>query len=74
MGETNILLERDRRPLSRAVLARACEVYLERFGLPDGRVPATFDIVSLTGWAPAAPPGTLQTAPRRPRLTPILPA
>ena len=33
-------------------LSRAVEVYRERFGLPDGRVPATFEIVTLTGWAP----------------------
>ena len=52
MGETNVLVERDRRPLSRAVLARAFEVYRERYGEPDGRVPATFEILTVTGWAP----------------------
>ena len=52
MGETNVLLERARRPLSRRVLARACEIYAERFSEPDGRVRATFDILTLTGWAP----------------------
>jgi SAM-dependent methyltransferase len=52
MGETNVLIDRPRRPLSRAVLARMCEIYLERFGRSDGRIPATFEIVSLTGWAP----------------------
>jgi len=52
MGETNVLTDRPRRPLSRAVLARMCEIYMERFGRPDGRIPATFEIVSLTGWAP----------------------
>ncbi|HEY5412432.1 MAG TPA: methyltransferase domain-containing protein [Caulobacteraceae bacterium] len=50
MGETNVLAER--RPMSRAVLARACEVYAERFARPDGRVAATFEIVTMTGWAP----------------------
>jgi SAM-dependent methyltransferase len=53
MGETGVLLERSRRPLSRARIERMSAVYRERFGLPDGRVPATFEIVSLTGWAPA---------------------
>lgn len=72
MGETNVLLERDRRPLSRAVLQRACEVYQERFGLPDGRVPATFDIVALTGWAPQGA-AALQASPPRRRLTPTAP-
>jgi SAM-dependent methyltransferase len=52
MGETNVLIDRARRPLSRPVLARACEIYRERFGEPDGRVPATFDILTMTGWAP----------------------
>jgi SAM-dependent methyltransferase len=52
MGETNVLIERARRPLSRAVLARACEIYAERFSDTDGRVRATFEILTLTGWAP----------------------
>jgi SAM-dependent methyltransferase len=52
MGETNVLLDRPRRPLTRAVLARAFEHYRERFGDAEGRVPATFEIVTATGWAP----------------------
>jgi len=52
MGETNVLLERPGRPLTRRVLARACELYAERFASSDGRVTATFEIVTLTGWAP----------------------
>ena len=35
-------------------LTRASEIYREQFGLPDGRIPATFEIVSMTGWAPHA--------------------
>lgn len=53
MGETNVLRDRPRRPLSRAVLARTFELYRERFGEADGRVPATFEIITATGWAPA---------------------
>jgi hypothetical protein len=30
------------------------EIYAERFADPDGRVPATFEIVWLSGWAPDA--------------------
>jgi SAM-dependent methyltransferase len=52
IGETNVLIDRDRRPLSRAVLGRMSEIYAERFALPDGRIPATFEIITLTGWAP----------------------
>jgi SAM-dependent methyltransferase len=52
MGETNALADRARKPLSRPVLARMCEIYQARFALPDGRIPATFEIVSAAGWAP----------------------
>lgn len=52
MGETNALIERPRRPLTRGVLARAFDLYRDRFSGPDGRVEATFEIITLTGWAP----------------------
>lgn len=52
MGETNALTARRRTPLRRGTLRRAAGLYAERFGLPDGRIPATFDILFLTGWAP----------------------
>ncbi len=52
MGETSVLTERHPRQLTRQVLARACELYVEKFAEPDGRVPATFEILTLTGWAP----------------------
>jgi len=54
MGETSVLADRHPRALTRAVLARAAEIYVERFAAPDGRVPATFEIITLTGWAPVA--------------------
>jgi SAM-dependent methyltransferase len=53
MGETNVMRERLRRPMRREMLARACATYAARFGLADGRVPATFDVIFLTGWAPS---------------------
>jgi SAM-dependent methyltransferase len=52
MGAANALVERSRRPLRRQILLRAAEVYRERFADPDGRIRATFDIISLSGWAP----------------------
>jgi hypothetical protein len=52
MGASNALVERSRRPLRRSVLMRAAEVYHERFTDPDGRIRATFDIISVSGWAP----------------------
>jgi len=51
-GATNVLAERSRKPLSRAVLSRAAEIYAERFAAEDGRIPATFEIVTATGWRP----------------------
>lgn len=52
MGETNVLTARRRQPMRRATLMRACEIYAQNFGTPEGRVRATFEIVFLTGWAP----------------------
>lgn len=53
MGETNVLAARRRMPLRRDMLARACEIYAREFPAAGGRVAATFEIVFLTGWAPA---------------------
>ena len=54
MGATNALVERRRRPLKRATLARMAQIYGERFSDDDGRIRATFEIVWLSGWAPHA--------------------
>jgi SAM-dependent methyltransferase len=62
MGETNILHARRRTGLRRATLARAMAVYGQAFPAQDGRVRATFEIVTLTGWAPAPD----QPQPKRP--------
>ncbi len=53
MGETNALTAR-RRFLRRATLARAALIYAERFGDKAGRIPASFEILYLCGWAPHA--------------------
>jgi SAM-dependent methyltransferase len=52
MGAANPLVDRSRRPLRRATLARMLAIYGERFADPDGRIRATFEIVYLSGWAP----------------------
>jgi SAM-dependent methyltransferase len=52
MGATSALGERERRPPGRGFFARAAEIYAERFADADGRIRATFEIVSLSGWAP----------------------
>ena len=54
MGETSVLADRHPKPLTRTLLARTFEIYAERFAQPDGRVAATFEIITLTGWAPLA--------------------
>ena len=51
MGETNVLAGAVR-PLTRPIIARAAALYSERYGEADGRIPATFEIVNLAGWAP----------------------
>ncbi len=53
MGEGNALAARNRRPLRRAVLDGASQRYQSAYG-KDGRIPATFELVTLTGWAPSA--------------------
>lgn len=53
MAETNILHERSRRPLRRAVLMRALQLLQEKAAGPDGRINIPFEIIFLTGWAPA---------------------
>ena len=52
MGASNPLVDRSRRPLRRATLARMLEIYADRFADPDQRIRATFEIVYLSGWAP----------------------
>ena len=51
MGETNVL-HGPVRPLSRRIVARAATLYAERYGLDDGRIQATFEIIHLAGWKP----------------------
>ncbi|MBX9592061.1 MAG: methyltransferase domain-containing protein [Hyphomonadaceae bacterium] len=67
MGATNVLRQRRKAPLRRATLARALQVYAERFGRAGSRIPATFEIITLTAWAPhesqqkPLQPGTAKT-------------
>jgi NADH dehydrogenase [ubiquinone] 1 alpha subcomplex assembly factor 5 len=54
MGAGNVLSDRRRVPVTRRLLMRACEIYTERFADADGRVPATFEMLVMTAWAPHA--------------------
>ena len=52
MGGANPLLARSRKPMRRDTLARALEIYADKFRGTDGKVRATFEILYLCGWAP----------------------
>jgi hypothetical protein len=54
MGETSVLAARPSRPVPLRFFTRAAEIYAERYAEADGRIPATFQIVWLSGWAPHA--------------------
>jgi len=62
MGEANAVAERRRTPTRRETLAAAAAIYQQRFAAPDGRIPASFQIIYLTGWAPSE----VQQKPLRP--------
>ena len=51
MGETNVL-NGPIRPLTRSMVARAADLYAQRHGDADGRIPATFEIIHVAGWKP----------------------
>ncbi len=52
LGETNMLAERDKRPLRREVLGAALSHYAAESSDEAGKLIATFDTIYLTGWAP----------------------
>ncbi|MBK8908667.1 MAG: methyltransferase domain-containing protein [Rhodospirillales bacterium] len=52
MGESNAVIERRRTLFRRSTLMEAMTRYRDSCRDGDGRVPATFQIVYLTGWAP----------------------
>ena len=54
MGESNAVNERRRSFSRRATLAAAARIYREIHADGDGRIPATFEIITLTAWAPDA--------------------
>jgi SAM-dependent methyltransferase len=52
MGWANALVARRKTPSRRETLLRAAALYAKRFADPDGRLPATFEFVWVSGWAP----------------------
>lgn len=62
MGETNAVIERRKTVSRRATLLDAARRYADRHTDAEGRVPATFQVVWLTAWAPSAD----QPKPKKP--------
>ncbi len=52
MGETNALIKRQSSFMRRDTLAAVLEHYLDVYGDNLGRVPATFQIITLVAWSP----------------------
>jgi SAM-dependent methyltransferase len=53
MGETNAVNARGRGFTKTRLFAEAADRYAEKYADAEGRIPATFDIIYLAGWAPA---------------------
>jgi len=52
MGEANALIARQKTFTGRKILMRAGELYIRHFADQDGLIPASFQIIYLTGWSP----------------------
>src|SRR3546814_138502 len=52
MGETNAAIGRRRGFTRRATLLRMAELYRQQQAGADGRIPASFEVITLTGWSP----------------------
>jgi NADH dehydrogenase [ubiquinone] 1 alpha subcomplex assembly factor 5 len=53
MGEANAVMERRLTAMRRETMMMAMQLYMEKYAGDDGRVPATFQILTLSGWAPS---------------------
>jgi len=54
VGLNNMLAERRKDFTPKKYFLRAAEIYAEKFGLPNGKISATVEVISLSAWAPAA--------------------
>ena len=54
LGESNAVIERHKGLTSRRAIDEAARQYQLRFADSEGRVPATFQVLYLTAWAPDA--------------------
>ncbi len=54
MGETNSMVNREKKFLKRIIYEKFLEIYAKKYKVEDGnKVKATFQVLCLTGWAPA---------------------
>ncbi len=53
MGEGNAMAQRLKHPSPRALFAQTEAIYRAHFALENGKLPATFELVCLTGWSPS---------------------
>ena len=53
MGEQMATHTRQKSFTRRTILSRAADIYQSDFGDKEGRVPASFEIITLTAWAPS---------------------
>jgi len=73
MGETNALAARHRRTSPRALFAEAARRYTDAHAGPDGRIPATVEMIYLAGWSPSgSQPRPLRPGSARTRLAQAL--
>jgi hypothetical protein len=54
MGAANALISRLKKPTRRMVFMRAGEIYAQKFGANDGKIPATFTFLWMSAWNQAS--------------------
>jgi SAM-dependent methyltransferase len=73
MGESNAVAERRRSFTRRSTLLRAAAIYADRHADKSHRIPATFQVLTLTGWAPhATQPKALRPGSATTKLSAVL--
>lgn len=73
MGECNALAQRRKVFAPRNLFVRTAEIYARNFGLGEGRIRATFEMIYLTGWAPdESQPKPLRPGSATARLADVL--
>ncbi len=73
MGENNALHQRIKHATRRNVLTEAACIYADNFRNDENRVDATFEVITLTGWAPAdSQPQPLRPGSAKTRLADAL--